>query len=83
MSVENLDKRFGVMAIEKGYITAEQLIEAMKIQIKEDLEGPGHRLLGEILRQEGFMTTMQVDEVLKSMGILPVRVRPAARLTNA
>lgn len=67
MRVEKLDKRFGVTAVEKGFITSEQLFEAMKVQISEDLEPSGHRLLGEILLDQGHITTEQIDEVLESM----------------
>jgi len=69
MSVEKLDKRFGVIAVEKGFITLEQLFEAMKSQVTEDVKGANHRLIGEILREKGFMTIMQIDDVLKSMGV--------------
>ena len=67
MPVEKLDKRFGVTAVEKGFITSEQLFEAMKIQIAEDLKPIGHRLLGEILLDEGHITTEQINEVLEAM----------------
>ncbi len=62
-------KRFGFMAVEMGFITLDQIIEAMKIQVREDLEKPKHRLIGEILVDSGFMNPSQVDEVLKEMGI--------------
>ena len=67
MPVEKLDKRFGVTAVEKGFITSEQLVEAMKLQITEDLEPVGHRLLGEILLDEGHITAEQINEVLETM----------------
>lgn len=67
MPVEKLDKRFGVTAVEKGFITAEQLFEAIKLQITEDLKPVGHRLLGEILLDEGHITAEQINEVLASM----------------
>jgi hypothetical protein len=67
MPVEKLDKRFGVTAIEEGFITSEQLFEAMKIQIAEDLKPIGHRLLGEILLDEGYITAEQINEVLEAM----------------
>ncbi len=69
MPVEMLDKRFGIVAVENKFITPHQLFEAMKIQVAEDLEGSGHRLIGEILRGKGDMTTIQLDEVLEIMGI--------------
>ena len=42
-------KRFGFMAVEMGFITLDQIIEAMKIQVKEDLANQKHRLIGQIL----------------------------------
>ena len=64
-----LDKRFGAVAIDKGFITLENLIEAMKIQILENLDGSDHRLIGQILWEKGYIKTEQINEVLKSMGI--------------
>jgi hypothetical protein len=69
MSEGKLDKRFGTVAIDKGFITLENLIEAMKIQILENLQGIDHRLIGQILWEEGYIKTEQINEVLKSMGI--------------
>jgi len=69
MSEGKLDKRFGAVAIDKGFITLENLIEAMKIQILENLDGSDHRLIGQILWEEGFIDSDQINEVLKSMGI--------------
>ena len=69
MSMEKLDKRFGVIAVEKGFITSEQLIESMKTQILEDLEDAKHRLIGQILFEKRYMTNMQIKEVLKTLGV--------------
>ncbi len=55
---------FAVVAIEKDFITMEQAKEAMDIQVTEGLEGKGHRLIGEILVSQGYMTETQIDEVL-------------------
>lgn len=59
------EMRFGVVAVEKGYITPDQLFEALKTQVREDLEKETHRLLGEILFEQNAMTQEQKDEVLK------------------
>ena len=67
MSTKSLDRRFGVIAVDKGFITADQFIDAMKIQILEDMEGSTRRLIGTILVEMGAMDISQVDEVLKSM----------------
>ncbi len=64
-----LDKRFGAVAIDKGFISIEQLFEAIKIQISEDVEGTDHRLIGQILWEKGYMNSEQINEVLKNMGI--------------
>ena len=69
MSEVLLDKRFGAVAIDKGFISLDQLFEAMKIQISEDTEGVAHRLIGQILWEKGYMSAEQINEVLKSMGI--------------
>jgi hypothetical protein len=69
MSEGKLDKRFGAVAIDKGFITLENLIAAMKIQILENIKGLDHRLIGQILWEEGYIKTEQINEVLKSMGI--------------
>ncbi len=67
MGTEFLDKRFGVTAVEKGFITKEQLFEALKTQITEEIEKKEHRLIGRILYDMEFLTLSQIDEVLDSM----------------
>ena len=69
MIVEKLDKRFGIVAIENGFIETEQLLKAMEIQVFEGLEGAQHRLIGEILMEKGYITLDKIEEVLKLMGI--------------
>ncbi len=69
MSEGKLDKRFGAMAIEKGFITLENLLEVIEIQIHENIDGSDHRLIGQILWEKGYITSEQINEVLASMGI--------------
>ena len=69
MSEGKLDKRFGAVAIEKGFITPEHLLEAMKIQILESLDLSDHRLIGQILWEKGYIKSEQINEVLASMGV--------------
>jgi hypothetical protein len=66
--VQAVEKRFGTMAVEKGFVTEEQLFEAMKVQIENDIEGLEHRLIGSILYGLGFITIQQVNEVLDTLG---------------
>jgi len=63
------EKRFGTVAVEMGFITKEQLLQAMDIQIQEDIETEEHRLIGTILVEMGAMTRKQVREVLIAMGV--------------
>jgi hypothetical protein len=69
MPIKKLDKRFGTVAIKKGFVEPEHIFEAMEIQIRENLESTEHRLLGQILWEKGYITTKQIDEVVKFMGI--------------
>jgi hypothetical protein len=60
-------KRFGTIAVEKGFITEDQLFLALKIQAKENLEKEKHRLLGQILIEQGLLSISQVEEILEIM----------------
>ena len=52
------------MAIEKGYVTMDQIKECLRV--KMELEDTGLNLkLGEILIRKGFMSKEQVDEILQ------------------
>jgi len=64
METEHLEKRFGVLAVEKGFITADQVIEALRIQVMEDIGKGKHRLIGLILLEQGLITLPQIDNVL-------------------
>lgn len=65
--IEHYEKQFGIIAIEKGFITSDELIEALKIQVKEDIEYETHRLIGEILLDQNFITAQQIQEVLNTI----------------
>ncbi len=67
MTMEQLKKRFGEVAVEKGFITHDQLDEALNLQKEKDLEGLNHRLIGSVLHREGYMTIEQVVEVLSDL----------------
>ncbi len=69
MSSQFFERRFGVTAVKKGFITVNQLNEALSIQILEELEESRHRLIGEILFEKQYLTTAQIKEVLDILGI--------------
>ena len=64
-NIEHYEKRFGVLAIEKGFITPDELFEALRVQVQDEIEKGTHRLIGEILLDRNSMTPAQIDEVLK------------------
>ena len=45
--------RFGMVAVEKGFVTPEQVVEALEIQVKENLSAGVHRFIGMILQSQG------------------------------
>ena len=65
--VEHYDKQFGIIAIEKGYISAENLIDGLRTQVEEDIQNNTHRLIGEILIDKGHMTLPQVNDIIAEM----------------
>lgn len=60
-------KRFGDIALSRGFITAEQLKEALEEQQNEDRSEKTHRLIGRILFDKGLMTPGQIEEVLNDL----------------
>jgi len=66
-SIEYTDKRFGVVAIEKGFIGMDQLLEVLKVQIEEEMDQGIHRVIGSILVEMGYMSLSQIEEILESM----------------
>lgn len=65
--IEHYEKQFGIIAIEKGFITADNLIETLKIQVEEEIQYKTHRLIGEILLDKGYINPTQIQEILDSI----------------
>lgn len=68
MSYHALERRFGITAVDKGFITAEQLIEAMTVQIREELGQRRHRPIGQILVDLGYLNPADMRGVFSAMG---------------
>ncbi len=64
---KNLSKQyspcFGEIAIDKGFVTAEQLTEAIAKQAEDSLSNGRYRLIGSILFEHGWITKKQIDIV--------------------
>ena len=67
--IVDFEMRFGDVAVEKVFVSKEQVDEALRIQIKDDSEGKGHRVIGAILKQLGYITHREINEILDHMGI--------------
>ena len=57
-------KRFGMLAVEKHYVTKEHVTEALQIQIDENMNQGIHRQIGAILFDLGRMDAGQVQMIL-------------------
>ena len=62
------EKRFGTIAVEKGFITLDQLVRAINVQVVNNIEKKEHKLIGTILYEQGLLTNGQIDEVLSALG---------------
>jgi hypothetical protein len=69
MSIKDKTMRFGMAAVQKGFVTPTQVVDAMEIQIKENFRLGIHRPIGEILKGEGFMTDSQIEQVLQFLHV--------------
>jgi len=65
--IELPQRRFGFIAIEKGFIKADQLYEALLRQRAQETEGTDRRPLGMILKDLGYLSVSQIDEVLQTL----------------
>ncbi|MBI4604433.1 MAG: hypothetical protein HY721_20930 [Planctomycetes bacterium] len=57
-------KFFGEVALEKKFVTPEQLYEALTVQARAKVEGREEKLLGQVLLELGSMTEDQIRQVL-------------------
>lgn len=64
MATKKFKKRFGTVAVEKGFITVEQLLKAIKTQVLEDLGTYTHRPIGAILFEQGSISDHQITSLV-------------------
>ncbi|MBN2125068.1 MAG: hypothetical protein JW821_12290 [Deltaproteobacteria bacterium] len=62
-----LCRRFGSIAVEKGFVTEQQVKDALTEQVEDDVHKRPHRLIGEILFVKDRMTWKQIESVLKEL----------------
>jgi hypothetical protein len=71
--IELPQRRFGFIAIEKGFIKADQLYEALMRQRARETGGAWSRPPGMILKDLGYLSVSQINEILQT---LEVEARP-------
>ena len=60
-------RRFGSIAVHKGYVTGDQVKLALTEQVDDNLEGREHRLLGSILFDHGWITEQQIEQIIVAL----------------
>jgi hypothetical protein len=60
-------RRFGLIALEKGFIKADQLYEALIRQRAQETGGAERRPLGMILKDLGYLTVSQINEIMQTL----------------
>ena len=78
MKTGNPEKYFGTVAMDKGFITIDELTKAINIQVfggcmlvMDMVPRMKGSLLGEIMLERGFMSRQQIDEVLECLKNAP------------
>ena len=73
---------FGQLAIRKGYVSSQQVEEALGIQVSLNERDGKHKLIGLIMLEMGVLGTTELIDVLKDMedkDAVTNVMRPAAR----
>ncbi len=65
IKIERYEELFGLIAIEKGFITQDELSTAQALHVQEKFESAAHRNLREILFYQDTMSANQIEEVVK------------------
>lgn len=65
--LSNTCRRFALIAVERGFISAEQAKSALAQQMDEDLANKPHRVIGAILMDNGWITAERIDSVLNEL----------------
>jgi hypothetical protein len=76
------ERRFGFIAIEKGFIRADQLWEALIKQRAQETGGIERRPLGLILKDLGYLTVSQINEILQTLQEESRKNRPTSLKQN-
>ncbi len=64
--------RFGEIAVDMGFVTENQLKEAMVEQVEDNLTNHPHRYIGYVLFENSWITNEQFDSVVDILFKAPV-----------
>ena len=62
--------RFGRIAFNRKYVTLEQVQLALAEQMEDNVTQKPHRLLGDILLKNNWITEEQMKSILDEMGVV-------------
>ncbi len=66
-TIDQYEKLFGIIAIEKGFISRNDLINALTIQVKEHAKNNNQRFIRNILLDHNIIPANQIEEVVKAI----------------
>lgn len=65
--------RFAATTVYKGFVSAEQVKDALSEQLEDNILNKPHRQIGQILLARNWITSEQIDIVLNDMHSYHVR----------
>jgi len=66
-TIDRYEKLFGIIAIEKGFISRNDLINTLTIQTKEPAKNGTQRFIRDILFDQNIISVNQIEEVVKAI----------------
>ena len=71
--IVEFSQRFGMIAVNRGHVTPEQLKEALAEQVDDDLASRPHQLLGKIFYEKNIMSLKQIDQVMDELVMIKIK----------
>jgi len=65
--IDRYEKLFGIIAMEKEFISRNDLINTLIIQAKENAKNGKQRFIRDILFDQNIMSVNQIEEVVKAI----------------
>ena len=62
--INEYDRQFGMIALQRRYVSQDELYYAHKTQLQEQIVNDRHRLLADIFFHLDFMSPKEIDDVV-------------------